>query len=135
VAGQDIHTECVAAIEQCLKDGARGVGDGEEFSGFGSRLSSTPIDANQRMVAGTSKAARMLRMMFCEPLKSLGNLVVSDVAAAAAGDEDFCAQCFCAVEDDDAECRRGRFGGKDRRGQSGRPAADDGEIRPSTQVD
>ena len=34
----------------------------------GSRLSATPIESNQRIVAATSKAASMFRTMLREPL-------------------------------------------------------------------
>ncbi len=54
--------------------------------------------------------------------------MVSDVTSASTRDENFCAECFCAIEDDDAETGRRGLSGEDGGGQSGRAAADDGEM-------
>jgi hypothetical protein len=121
--------------EEGVEDGVGFVGGGEELAGvlalegdaevLEERDGLGDIEAAEDLADGVGRGAGVLLLV---------DLVVRDVAAAAAGDEDLGAEFFGAVEGNDAGVGRCGAAGPDGGEEAGGAGADDGDVGVSGQV-
>jgi hypothetical protein len=117
-----------ASSQQRRDDGLGRVGHGKQFAGlfafeFDTERREPPhrrrgVERGQDVADDVAPAVEIVG----------GDSFVGDVAPAPAGDQDFRAQRFGPVEDDNPAAGAGRLGGEDRRGQPRGPTADDGDV-------